>query len=188
MIFTLGQSSESICTKRRTCYSPLLVLTMRPVTSAMYTLGECPDLTVLLLFNNVPPATTVAHRPQLSPLTLTTSPVNGPRHSCPPCRFLSQPPFSFLPRHLASEQDENICTFMKTLTWLGNKSACSHTCTRTRTFWHRKAEICLFSFFFYDGLCPRNLISVRYYPAEVFIPIKHSYLFFFFFLAALLSL
>ena len=54
LIFTLGQSSESICTKHRTCYSLLLVLTTRPVTSAMYTLGECPDLTVLLLFNNVP--------------------------------------------------------------------------------------------------------------------------------------
>lgn len=35
--------------------------------------------------------------------------------------------------------------------------------------------------FFYDGLCPRNLISARYYPVEVFIPIKHGYLFFFFF-------
>lgn len=122
LIFTLGQSSESICTKRRTCYSPLLVLTMRPVTSAVYTLGECPDLTVLLLFNNVPPATTVAHRPQLSPLTLTTSLVNGPRHSCPLHCFLPQSPFSFLPHHFTSEQDENICSFMKTLTWLGNKS------------------------------------------------------------------
>lgn len=35
LIFTLGQSSESICTKHWTCYSLLLVLTMRPVTSAM---------------------------------------------------------------------------------------------------------------------------------------------------------
>lgn len=54
LIFTLGQSSESICTKHWTCYSPLPVLTERPVTSAMHTLGECPDLTVLLLFSNTP--------------------------------------------------------------------------------------------------------------------------------------
>lgn len=35
LIFTLGRSSESICTKSRTCYSLLPVLTMRPVTRAV---------------------------------------------------------------------------------------------------------------------------------------------------------
>lgn len=35
LIFTLGQPSESICTKHRACYSLLLALGMCPVTSAM---------------------------------------------------------------------------------------------------------------------------------------------------------
>lgn len=35
LISTLGRSSESICTKSRTCYSPLPVLTMCPVTRAV---------------------------------------------------------------------------------------------------------------------------------------------------------